>query len=170
MKLYVYEKNVRAIRFYLKNNFVIKSKNIEEETQDMNTLWDGLIVDIYDKEVFNKYAYYYILRSGGMEEKTLEVFKKGSKLLNILQDEKRQQMLVLLCREEQLTVNQITELLPISRPAVSHHLKLMYEVGLLTVKQEGLERYYSSDLEDALLWLKELTTSLEENIKNKETI
>lgn len=161
---------MRAIRFYLKNNFVIKSKNIEEETQDMNTLWDGLIVDIYDKELFNKYAYYYILRSGGMEEKTLEVFKKGSKLLNILQDEKRQQILVLLCREEQLTVNQITELLPISRPAVSHHLKSMYEVGLLTVKQEGLERYYSSDLEDALLWLKELTTSLEENIKNKETI
>ncbi|MGD6886953.1 ArsR family transcriptional regulator [Staphylococcus shinii] len=61
-----------------------------------------------------------------MEEKTLEVFKKGSKLLNILQDEKRQQILVLLCREEQLTVNQIIELLPISRPAVSHHLNLIY--------------------------------------------
>lgn len=42
----------------------------------------------------------------------------------------------------------------------------MYEVGLLTVKQVGLERYYRSDLEDALTWLKELTSSLEENIKN----
>ncbi|SUM30882.1 cadmium efflux system accessory protein [Staphylococcus gallinarum] len=58
-------------------------------------------------------------------------FKRGSKLLNILQDEKRQQILVLLCREQQLTVNQITELLPISRPAVSHHLKMMYEVWLV---------------------------------------
>ncbi|GEQ06243.1 ArsR family transcriptional regulator [Staphylococcus gallinarum] len=105
-----------------------------------------------------------------MEEKTLDVFKRGSKLLNILQDEKRQQILVLLCREQQLTVNQITELLPISRPAVSHHLKMMYEVGLLRVKQVGLERYYSSDLEDALAWLKELTSSLEENIKNKESV
>ncbi|MGY0411948.1 acetyltransferase [Staphylococcus sp. mip270_02] len=46
LKLYVYEKNVRAIRFYLKHNFEIKSKNVEEETQDMNTLWDGLMVDI----------------------------------------------------------------------------------------------------------------------------
>ncbi|MCD3218831.1 ArsR/SmtB family transcription factor [Mammaliicoccus sciuri] len=103
-----------------------------------------------------------------MEDKTMEVFKRGSKLLNILQDEKRQQILVLLCREEQLTVNQITERLTISRPAVSHHLKLMYEVGLLGVEQVGLERYYRSDLDDALLWLKELTASLEENIKNKE--
>jgi len=44
----------------------------------------------------------------------------------------------------------------------------MYEVGLLTVEQVGLERYYRSDLDDALLWLKELAASLEENIKNKE--
>ncbi|WP_187115043.1 hypothetical protein [Staphylococcus xylosus] len=28
--LYVYEKNVRLTDFYLKHNFVIKSKNIEE--------------------------------------------------------------------------------------------------------------------------------------------
>ncbi|MGD6886952.1 GNAT family N-acetyltransferase [Staphylococcus shinii] len=34
LKLYVYEKNVRAARFYLKHNFEIKSKNLEEETQE----------------------------------------------------------------------------------------------------------------------------------------
>lgn len=100
-----------------------------------------------------------------MGEETLEIFKRGTKILNILQDEKRQQILVLLCREKQLTVNEITELLPISRPAVSHHLKLMLDAGLLSVTQTGLERYYSSDLDDTLEWLKELTNSLEANLK-----
>ncbi|MEL0537223.1 metalloregulator ArsR/SmtB family transcription factor [Staphylococcus debuckii] len=100
-----------------------------------------------------------------MGEETLEIFKRGTKILNILQDEKRQQILILLCREKQLTVNEITALLPISRPAVSHHLKLMLDAGLLSVTQTGLERYYSSDLDDTLEWLKELTNSLEANLK-----
>ncbi|MBM2659153.1 GNAT family N-acetyltransferase [Staphylococcus pseudoxylosus] len=34
LKLYVYEKNVRATRFYLKRHFEIKCKNLEEETQE----------------------------------------------------------------------------------------------------------------------------------------
>ncbi|WP_436945747.1 GNAT family N-acetyltransferase [Staphylococcus xylosus] len=34
LKLYVFEKNVRATRFYLKHNFEIKSKNIDEATQE----------------------------------------------------------------------------------------------------------------------------------------
>ncbi|AMY05867.1 transcriptional regulator [Staphylococcus condimenti] len=100
-----------------------------------------------------------------MGEETLEIFKRGTRILNILQDEKRQQILVLLCKEKQLTVNEITSLLPISRPAVSHHLKLMLDAGLLSVTQTGLERYYSSDLDDTLEWLKELTNSLEANLK-----
>ncbi|CDR23609.1 ArsR/SmtB family transcription factor [Staphylococcus schweitzeri] len=99
-----------------------------------------------------------------MIQETLEIFKRGTKILNILQDEKRQQILVLLCKEKQLTVNQITLLLPISRPAVSHHLKLMLNAGILSVSQVGLERYYSSDLEDTLDWLKELTSSLEADL------
>ncbi|AYU54127.1 ArsR/SmtB family transcription factor [Staphylococcus debuckii] len=100
-----------------------------------------------------------------MGEETLEIFKRGTKILNILQDEKRQQILILLCREKQLTVKEITAILPISRPAVSHHLKLMLDAGLLSVTQTGLERYYSSDLDDTLEWLKELTNSLEANLK-----
>ncbi|UXV35004.1 metalloregulator ArsR/SmtB family transcription factor [Staphylococcus sp. IVB6181] len=98
-------------------------------------------------------------------EKTLEVFRQGSKFLNTLQDEKRQQILILLCKEKELTVKEITDSLPISRPAVSHHLKVMLDAGLLSVRQAGLERYYSSDLTDALDWLKTLTHELEMNIK-----
>jgi len=101
-----------------------------------------------------------------MEDQTLEIFKRGSKILSVLQDEKRQQILVLLCKEGDLTVNQITSMLSISRPAVSHHLKLMLDAGILSVSQQGLSRYYNSDLEGALNWLKDLTNSLEKDIKD----
>ena len=100
-----------------------------------------------------------------MGEETLEIFKRGTKILNILQDEKRQQILILLCREKQLTVNEITALLPISMSCCFSSFKVNVDAGLLSVTQTGLERYYSSDLDDTLEWLKELTNSLEANLK-----
>lgn len=40
----------------------------------------------------------------------------------------------------------------------------MLDAGVLSVSQVRLERYYSSDLEDTLDWLKELTSSLEADL------
>lgn len=64
-----------------------------------------------------------------------------------------------------MTVNQITEKLSLSRPAVSHHLKFMLDAGILSVSQVGTERYYSSDLTGAVELFKELTRSLEDEMK-----
>lgn len=85
----------------------------------------------------------------------------------MLQDENRQQILVMLCQTDQMTVNQITERLSLSRPAVSHHLKLMLDAGILSVNKNGTERYYRANMASTLDLLKELTASLEEDIKNK---
>jgi DNA-binding transcriptional ArsR family regulator len=41
----------------------------------------------------------------------------------------------------QLNVNQVAEHFDISRPAVSQHMKILTECGLLTVHQKGNERY-----------------------------
>lgn len=43
--------------------------------------------------------------------------------------------------EESLTVNAIAEKFDISRPAVSKHLKILSECGLLTSVQKGRERH-----------------------------
>lgn len=83
----------------------------------------------------------------------------------MLQYENRQQILLMLCKNDRMTVNQITEKLSLSRPAVSHHLKLMLDAGILSVSQVGKERYYSSDLTGAVELLKELTRSLEDEMK-----
>lgn len=102
-----------------------------------------------------------------MAEQTLEIFKKGIPIFTILQDENRQQILVMLCKTNRMTVNQITEKLSLSRPAVSHHLKLMLNAGILSVSQSGTERYYSADMTSTLTLLKALTQSLEADTKNK---
>lgn len=102
-----------------------------------------------------------------MAEQTLAIFKKSIPIFTMLQDENRQQILVMLCKTDRMTVNQITEKLSLSRPAVSHHLKLMLNAELLSVTQVGTERYYSADMTSTFKLLKALTSSLEEDIKNK---
>ncbi len=45
--------------------------------------------------------------------------------------------------EEDMSVGEIAEQLPISRPAVSRHLRLLKEAGLVTDRPEGTKRVYS---------------------------
>ncbi|WP_461215709.1 ArsR/SmtB family transcription factor [Lacticaseibacillus sp. GG6-2] len=84
----------------------------------------------------------------------------------MLQDENRQQILTMLCETDKMTVNQITERLALSRPAVSHHLKLMLDAGILTVSKVGTERFYQANMGDTLALLKQLTASLEDDLAN----
>lgn len=46
-----------------------------------------------------------------------------------------------------LTLNAVAENFEISRPAVSKHVKVLAECGLVTIKQEGRERYCEAKLE-----------------------
>ena len=41
------------------------------------------------------------------------------------------------------TVADIAKQLPVSRPAVSQHLKILQEAGLVNVKADGTRRFYS---------------------------
>lgn len=46
-------------------------------------------------------------------------------------------------RRKPCTVNELAEGLPISRPAVSQHLKALLDAGLVTVESQGTKRIYS---------------------------
>lgn len=43
------------------------------------------------------------------------------------------------------TVNELASGLPVSRPAVSQHLKVLLEAGLVSAKPEGTRRVYAVD-------------------------
>lgn len=101
-----------------------------------------------------------------MAEETMQIFKRGMPIFSIFQDENRQKIIMLLCKNKELTVNQITDQLSLSRPAISHHLKLMLDAGVITVNKIGKERFYRVSLTDTVQLLKDLTTSLEKDISS----
>ncbi len=46
-----------------------------------------------------------------------------------------------LVTETPLTLNKVTEKFNISRPAISKHIKILSECGLIEIKQKGRERF-----------------------------
>jgi DNA-binding transcriptional ArsR family regulator len=72
------------------------------------------------------------------------VIANHSRLFTALGDPTRQ---VLFDRlgERPLPVGKLAEGLPISRPAVSQHLKVLLDAGLVSVHQEGTRRLYQVD-------------------------
>lgn len=48
-------------------------------------------------------------------------------------------------REGPRAVSEVAALVPVSRPAVSQHLKVLREAGLVSDEQEGTRRLYRAD-------------------------
>ena len=62
--------------------------------------------------------------------------------LRALADESRRTMLATLARGP-ATAGELAALLPIARPGVSRHLRVLREAGLVDVRQEAQRRIYS---------------------------
>ncbi len=63
-----------------------------------------------------------------------------------------------LVRDEELTVGEIAEQFPISRPAVSQHLRILEEADLVDIRPDGTRRYYRArpdGLHELRSWLDE---------------
>ncbi len=76
-----------------------------------------------------------------------------SRAFTALGDEHRQRILLTFEPGERLNVGQIVEVSTLSRSAVSHHLKLLREAGVLASEKVGKEVYYWVDkafLDDSL--------------------
>jgi DNA-binding transcriptional ArsR family regulator len=57
-------------------------------------------------------------------------------------DATRQQIMGLCCCEW-LSVNEIVERTSVSQPTVSHHLAILRDAGLVNVRHEGKQTYYT---------------------------
>jgi DNA-binding transcriptional ArsR family regulator len=64
-----------------------------------------------------------------------------AKVFVALGDEHRQRILLTFDKGERLTVGQISEVSTLSRPAVSHHLKILRAAGILEAQKSGKEVY-----------------------------
>jgi DNA-binding transcriptional ArsR family regulator len=68
-----------------------------------------------------------------MKEQIADVFQ-------VIADPSRRQMLMLLSKDS-MTINSIAENFQMSRPAVSKHIKILYNGGFITIKDIGRERH-----------------------------
>lgn len=55
--------------------------------------------------------------------------------------------IISLIANEKLTLNGVAEHFEVSRPAISKHIKILTECGLITIQQHGRERYCEAKLE-----------------------
>ena len=67
-------------------------------------------------------------------------------VFHAIADPNRRAIIGLLANHK-LTVNAVAEHFPISRPAVSRHIKILKECGLVVVRQQGRERYCEARLD-----------------------
>jgi DNA-binding transcriptional ArsR family regulator len=68
-----------------------------------------------------------------MSAQTLDAFQ-------VIADPSRRQMLKLLSKDS-MTINALAENFDMSRPAVSKHVKIMYNAGFISITDIGRERY-----------------------------
>jgi len=60
-------------------------------------------------------------------------------------DPTRREIIQLLSKQS-LNVNAVADNFDISRPAISRHVRILTECGLLVIRQQGRERYCQADL------------------------
>lgn len=80
-----------------------------------------------------------------------EDLKKSQKLFVALGDEVRQHLIIemiKLNKYEGIRVGEIAERAKLSRSAVSHHLQILKEAGIVSVRREGTRNYYYFDAGD----------------------
>ena len=61
-------------------------------------------------------------------------------------DPTRREIIGLLAQKA-LTLNGVAENFPVSRPAISKHIKILTECGLIAIKQDGRHRYCEAKLD-----------------------
>lgn len=81
-------------------------------------------------------------------ERLAEEFRACKTILLALGDENRQHMILEMMQIGDcngVRVGKITEKTHLSRPAVSHHIRILKDAGILKMRREGAKNYYYFD-------------------------
>ena len=90
------------------------------------------------------------MTEAGRELELADRFEQCSRILTAIGDETRQHLMVEMMKMGQcngVRVGTITEKTNLSRPAVSHHLQILKDAGILKVRKEGTMNFYYFDSE-----------------------
>ena len=73
-------------------------------------------------------------------------------------DPTRRALLHQLQRDEECTVGELVAAHAVSQPAISRHLRVLREAGLVSVRQDGRQRHYRAEVDGLLPLLGYLAT------------
>lgn len=102
-------------------------------------------------------------------EQLAEEFKACQKTLLAFGDANRQHLILEMMQMGKcngVRVNEITEKTHLSRPAVSHHLQILKDAGIIKMRREGTRNYYYFDADaEAMNHLLQMLTHASEIMK-----
>lgn len=101
----------------------------------------------------------YLEKIGSIRKK----FNSCNKYFSTLADTVRQEILLILAESgiEGMDVQDITARTHLSRPAISHHLKILKDAGMIISHKKGTQVYYFIYIQKTLEDIKDLLTTVE---------
>lgn len=106
---------------------------------------------------------------------TRELLHACLPLFIALGDEFRQQLIIDIAAvgEKGINVTELSENSRLSRPAISHHLKVLKDMGMISSRKEGTQIFYKLSLHKDLEKVSEFISSIKnviENLKEEELL
>ncbi len=95
-------------------------------------------------------------------------FRSCAPYLTTLADEVRQKILLILAESgtDGMDVQDITSKTHLSRPAISHHLKILKDTGMIISHKKGTQVYYFIYIQKTLEALEDLITTVQKLVSN----
>lgn len=102
-------------------------------------------------------------------KQAIDTFRKYQPVFNALGDPIRQRLMFLLACSPRRSVIELTAETGLSRPAISHHLKILREAKLVHAKRDGVRLYYLPIFQTPFQMAQDFTKILQKIIKEKDT-
>ncbi len=69
-----------------------------------------------------------------------------------------------------ISVGDLTDKLGVSQPTVSHHLAILRDAGLVNIREEGKQTFYTLDQENIVMCCGQLMIKFAPEVKATETV
>lgn len=96
-----------------------------------------------------------------------KMFETTRPLFIAFGDHYRQEIILILGEAHNLTVQDLSVKLGLSRPATSHHVKILKEAGLLGERRDGRKTYYYPTLQRSVALIKTMVDAADQKLSKE---
>ena len=100
-------------------------------------------------------------------KKVAKLFEQSLPFLTALGNSDRQRLLMLMIDGSRKSVAELTAHTDLSRPTISHHLKVLKDANMIVEHKEGRKIYYQPQAGEYFYTVKQLVDMIDELIKKR---